>query len=474
MTNKILCPEKVNLPEWPVTLIRETSHTDSLWLVGGTVRDLLINRPLHDWDFVSTISGIHLAKQVANAFKGAFYILDKKRKTGRAIVQSPDSPQRITLDFAMLRDSTLTGDLEKRDFTVNAMAMSLTGEVLDPLECKMDLVDCVIRMTSTDCFRQDPLRLLRAIRQSQYLNFSIDPATYTALSQQANLISIISPERILSELCAMLRYHNSTSAVELLVKTHILDYVLPELSTVMQEDNAPQDRGSSAWRNTVSALEMADHILSRINDSKHSDDPALTGSTFWHALAPYLVDLELPLRDYFNESVNVDINRATLLKWALLMSTVPIEDIRLRLIELRMPNKSIDVIVKIIGTYALFLQMSDNVTRGEIFRFYHQAGKVGPAVIIFALAVTYIEAEMLAFPHVLFRRSSILLHAYFEQASEFLTPVPILRGDDLIKLGVQPGPIIGEILDCLLEAQVTGQVTSRPSAVDFVKRSFVL
>ncbi|TFG73461.1 MAG: CCA tRNA nucleotidyltransferase [Anaerolineales bacterium] len=468
MTNKFLFTEKVNLPEWPIALIRKVSHTDSLWLVGGTVRDLLINRPLHDWDFVSSTSGIRLAKQVANAFNGAFYILDKKRETGRAIVQSPESTQRMTLDFAMLRDSTLTGDLLKRDFTVNAMAMSLTGEVLDPLHCQKDLGDCVIPMTTADCFRQDPVRLLRAIRQSKNLDFSIDPATYTAIRQQAHLINTISPERVLSELCTLLSYHNTTSGIEQLEETHILSYILPEINTVTLEPNGKQTGLSCSWINTVSALSMADHMLSRIDNIEQPDDPAAKGGALWHELAPHLVGLRLQLRDYFAESVNVDIHRSTLLKWALLMVTFPIEDLRHRLNELRMPNRSLDVIITLIETYPLFQQMSDDVTRSEIYRFYKQAGKVGPAVIFFALALTLIDAEIISDPPLLFRRSRILLQVFFEHGDEFITPVPILRGDDLIELGVQPGPVIGELLDRLLEAQVTGHVESRTSAVEFV------
>lgn len=473
MSSKSAFPAHVTLPEWPMALVRKATASDALWLVGGTVRDLLIKRPLHDWDFVTAAGGIQLAKRVADAFKGAFYVLDQNRETGRAIVLPPGSSQPITLDFATLRDSTLGGDLKKRDFTVNAMAMSLSGQLIDPLHCHGDLASRVIRMTTEDCFKQDPVRLLRAIRQSQYLDFSIDEVTYTLMCQQAYLISTISPERILSELCAMLRYDFTASSIVLLEETHILRHILPELKQALLHTNGKHAGTFPLWNTVVETLSAADHMLSIIeNSDQHSLSPSNKNNTpVWYEITPFLAAFRLPLQYYFSEFINVDIDRKTLLKWAVLLHNVPVEEIRLRLTALRMPNKSLNNICRLIETYPLIKQMTDQISRSEIYKFYRQAANAGPGVIIFSLALAIAGPDILSDLQSLtslIHKSRVLLQAFFEHADEFITPTPFLRGDDLIKLGVQPGPDIGIMLDRILEAQVTGHVTSRSSAVDFV------
>ena len=459
--------KKVALPEWPIRLIRQVLPADGVWLVGGTVRDLLSNRPLHDWDFVVSTSGIRSAKQVADAFKGAFYVLDPERKTGRAIVQSPDSTQLVTLDFAMLRDSTLTQDLQKRDFTVNAMAMTLTGELLDPLGFLCDMEDRIIRMTSSACFRQDPLRLLRAVRQSFTLDYTIEHATYTAICQQAHLINTVSPERILTELCTILDYPFAASGIQMLENTRILLHIFPETELDMQSSNGAAIPVPHAWDATLSALRTADFLQSFINKRVYRNISPVINTQVWDTLAQEIEDFRSALADYFNVSVNAGIHRSTLLKWALFLRNLSTDKVRLRMHGLRMPNKSLNMIEIVIQTYPLFQEISENINRQEIFRFYRQAGDAGPAVIFYALALNLSGSENMQNFTPIVHKARILLRTYFEQADEYITPVPLVTGNDLLELGIEPGPNFGIILEHLLEDQVMGLIKNRSTGFEF-------
>jgi len=478
MASKSRLPAQITLPEWPIAHLLKFTSPTSTWLVGGTVRDLLINRPLHDWDFVTSDNGIQLAKKVANDFKGAFYILDQNRETGRAVVVPPSSAQPITLDFASLRALTLTGDLKNRDFTINAMAMSLSGHLIDPLHCQGDLADKTIRMTTSACFKQDPVRLLRAIRQSQELDFRIDGATYEAICKHSHLIGTISPERINAELCSMLSYPLTADSIMLLEATHILQHILPELMQIRRHHDKKHDGTMDPWLRTIQTLSAADYIMGIIQDKVLDKNPPTqtVNAEVWRELSALLTTYKIPLRNYFSVDINVDLDRSTLLRWAALLHRVQVEEIRLRLTELRMPNKSINYICKLIQAYPLFRQTASQLGRREIYHFYKQTVLAGPGVIILSLALAAAEPERLAAPQSvksLIHRSHVLLQAFFEHAAEFITPIPFLRGDDLLELGILPGPKVGVILDRLLEAQVTGVVTSRSSAVDFVTKQLI-
>src|SRR5690242_19985865 len=110
---------------WPDILldIQEflVDKPDEIYIVGGAVRDVLLHRPLHDIDFATSGHGIQIARQLANHFKGDFFVLDNDRDVGRALLNLPDG--QLVLDVARYRGSSLLDDLSDRDFTLNAMAV---------------------------------------------------------------------------------------------------------------------------------------------------------------------------------------------------------------------------------------------------------------------------------------------------------------------------------------------------------------
>lgn len=170
---------------------------DDAYLVGGSVRDALLERyktPV-DLDFVLPQKSIATAKYFANTFGGGFVVLDDFREIARVVFEQG------TLDLARQEGATLEIDLSRRDFTINAIAYSIKQQQLvDPLQGLPDLEQGILRMVSVKNLEDDPLRLLRAYRQAAQLDFTIEPETRTAIKQRVGRLTQVAAERVQAEL----------------------------------------------------------------------------------------------------------------------------------------------------------------------------------------------------------------------------------------------------------------------------------
>src|SRR5512138_2356093 len=186
-------PEIVFMPlpfSYPplIDKVRDALPKQEIYLVGGAVRDMLLNRLSHDLDFAVPSNGIFLARRVANALNADFMVLDDERDTGRVIVSEEDGT-RTFLDFATYRGETFDADLRGRDFTINAIAFDLQEQTLiDPLNGTSDIRAKIIHSCSPTSLRDDPVRILRAIRQAALLGFKIHPDTRKEMKDAARLL----------------------------------------------------------------------------------------------------------------------------------------------------------------------------------------------------------------------------------------------------------------------------------------------
>ena len=214
------------------------------YLIGGYVRDIFLNRSSKDIDVVCVGSGIQLAQAVAESF-GKKAHLSVFKNFGTAQVKYKD----IEIEFVgarkesytrdsrnpIVEDGTLEDDLNRRDFTINALAICLNqeryGELIDAFGGLKDLEDLRIR-TPLDpdiTFSDDPLRMMRAIRFASQLGFFIEPETFEAIERNKNRIEIISQERIIDELNKIVLSPKPSVGFELLEQTGLLEIIFPEL-----------------------------------------------------------------------------------------------------------------------------------------------------------------------------------------------------------------------------------------------------
>lgn len=220
------------------------SNGQPAYVIGGYVRDLLLQRPSTDIDIMTVGSGIGLAEKVA-AGLGIRSKVTVFRNFGTAMLRYKD----LDIEFVgarkesyqrdsrkpVVEDGTLQDDQQRRDFTINAMAICLNsdnyGDLTDPFGGVRDLNEGVIR-TPLDpdiTFSDDPLRMLRAIRFATQLNFTIDDTTLISITRNRERVSIVSPERIAEELNKIVLSPLPSVGFRLLEETGLLKLVFPEL-----------------------------------------------------------------------------------------------------------------------------------------------------------------------------------------------------------------------------------------------------
>ena len=264
--------EHVNLPIMKlVGDVADKLHREC-YVVGGYVRDIFLERPSNDMDFVTVGSGIEVAKSVAQRL-GHRAHLSVFRTYGTAQVKT----RRWELEFVgarresyrresrnpIVEDGTLDDDQRRRDFTINAMAICLNadrfGELLDPFDGIGDLERRIIR-TPLDpdiTFSDDPLRMMRAVRFATQLNFDIYPETFEAIRRNAERIRIITRERIAEELMKIMRTPHPSHGWLLLDQCGLLPLIFPELAALKGVETV---NGRGHKDNFMHTLQVLDNV----------------------------------------------------------------------------------------------------------------------------------------------------------------------------------------------------------------------
>ena len=258
------------------------------YVVGGYVRDLFLERPSNDIDVVVVGSGIQVASELKKML-GKRAHLSVFRNFGTAQVKYRDtevefvgarkeSYQRDSRK-PIVEDGTLEDDQNRRDFTINAMAVCLNrdrfGELVDPFEGVYDLEDGIVA-TPLDpdiTFSDDPLRMMRCVRFATQLNFQIEPATYEALSRNADRLKIISGERIADELNKIMLSPHPSSGFYYLKDTGLLDLIMPELCAL---DVVETRQGRAHKNNYDHTMEVLENVC------RHSDNLWLRWAALLH------------------------------------------------------------------------------------------------------------------------------------------------------------------------------------------------
>ena len=216
------------------------------YLIGGYVRDLLLHRPSKDMDFVVVGSGIDMAKAVAKKLIHAHLAVFRTYGTAQVknhkyeleFVGARKESYRHESRNPIVEDGTIEDDQNRRDFTVNALAVCLNkerfGEFVDPFGGLADLDNKILRTPNDPdvTFSDDPLRMMRAIRFATQLDFRIAPPTLEAIARNAARIDIITQERITDELNKIMRSERPSIGFFLLNKTGLLPLIFPELNAL--------------------------------------------------------------------------------------------------------------------------------------------------------------------------------------------------------------------------------------------------
>ena len=449
------------------------------YLVGGCVRDWLLHRPIYDLDVATAEDGLVLARSLANHFGGDYYALDSVRRTGRAILHR-EGADSLVVDVARFRGDDLVADLDDRDFAINALAVDVRapGEVIDQHGGLADLREGLIRPVSDGSIRNDPLRALRAVRQAAELHFELAPETEYLIRRDGPALVEVSGERVRDEFTRLLALPAAAAYLDQLDDLGILTVILPELEPLRGLVQPPPHHLEALPHSldTVRTLELlltqealpkslspfADrlhaHLSQRISDIR----PRLVTLK----LAALLHDIGKPAARAVNGNGRVrfighDQQGAKIVAQAM-------RRLRFSGLEVRLGETIVRFHMR-----PLLLASQEGVSSRAVYRFFRDTGQAGVDVLLHGLADHRATVASDAPDEVwsrLIRLTARMLNDYWQRQSERVEPTPLVTGNDLLReLDLQPGPQIGELLEAVLEAQVSGEVHTRADALALVR-----
>jgi poly(A) polymerase len=419
----------------------------SLALVGGPVRDLLLQRQSNDLDF-TTSARPEAIETVLRGWADAMW--DMGRDFGTIGARLGDTEVEVTTYRAdsystasrkpeVAFGDDLEADLLRRDFTVNAMAIALPdGDFVDPFGGMRDLAAGVLRTPGTPeaSFADDPLRMLRAARFVAQLGFSVAPEVVAAMQEMRERITIVSAERVRDELVKLVCAPSPRLGLVLLVETGLADIVLPELPALRLERDE-HHRHKDVYEHTLTVLEHAMALEDRLGGA-----PDLVTR-----MAALLHDIGKPRTRRFSADGSVTFHHHDVV--GAKMTTK-------RLKALRFSSAEVDDVAKLVELHLRFHGYGDgDWTDSAVRRYVRDAGPLLERLHILTradcttrnkrkaerLARTYDELEL---------RISRLA-----EEEELASMRPDLDGSQIMEiLGIEPGPVVGQAYRFLLERRI--------------------
>ncbi len=218
----------------PYERLLELKDERRLFLVGGTIRDIILGREPTDFDFAVSGSGLELAAAFARKIRGSLVVLSEPDDEARVVFH-----RDLTFDFNGFGDRTIEDDIRRRDFTANALAVEIlpdgVGDLLDIVSGRRDITERLLRPVTPDSLTLDPLRLLRAIRIGLELDFRIDESVFDL--GRAVTLSQTAPERIGAELLRIMESPGSYGFIRKLFDIGRLQEILPELGPLLEDED---------------------------------------------------------------------------------------------------------------------------------------------------------------------------------------------------------------------------------------------
>ncbi len=419
-------------------------------LVGGPVRDAMLGRPVTDLDF-TTSARPEETRAILEALGAKIWDVGRDFGTIAARVHS-ETVEITTYRAEIYRDDsrkpevtfgdTIEGDLVRRDFTINALALMLPElKLVDVSGGVEDLVAGKIRTPGAPeaSFTDDPLRMLRAARFAAQLGFEVVPDTQEAMVRLADRLDIISAERIRDELVKLLSANDPVPGIRLLVDTGLAERFLPEL-TALLETQDDHGRHKDVYEHSLTVLRQAIELES-VRKTGPDGDPDIV-----LRLASLLHDIGKPATRRF-EPTGVTFHHH---------DVVGAKLARKRLRELRFDNDTIKRVARLIELHLRFFGYSDQSwTDSAVRRYVRDAGGELAQLHILTRADVTTRNR---------RKAERLEHAYDDverrieelaEAEELAAVRPELDGEQIMALlGVKPGPVIGRAYKFLLELRL--------------------
>lgn len=396
------------------------------YAVGGCIRDSILGRNPNDWDITTNA----LPEVIVSTFK---HTIPTGIKHGTITVMLEGEPFEVTTyridgeytdnrhPDGVIFTSRLEEDLSRRDFTINAMAYNYINGLADPFHGMEDLENNVIKTVGNahERFNEDALRMIRAIRFSCQLGFHINPETFEAIKLNCELIKNVSLERIRDEFTKILLSKKPSQGIENLRLGGLLQYFLPEVLTMFGLDQRNPHHDKDVYYHTLMVVDNTEPRLAlRLSALLHDIAKPLTFSIDEKGIGHF----------YDHNTKGVELSEYILRR-------------------LRFDN---DTIKKVSGLVYDHMSRYDNLKNSTIKKVITRVGESN-LEDLFNLQESDVKASAPPFDFSgidYMRRKTAQI---IEQKQPLSVKDLSLNGSDLIKLGVQPGKLIGEVLQHLLE-----------------------
>ena len=458
------------------------------YLVGGVVRDALLGRQTGDLDLAVADETRGVGAEIAELLGARSVVLDQASNLVRVV--SPGNGAGPVIDLNPIQEGILS-DLSRRDFTLDAMAVSLSEawahgnqlRLIDPHHGTRDLQAGVIRALSPSVFTADAARLLRAPRLAAQLHFSIAEETADSIRGHAPLLTTVAPERVRDEFLKLLAEPYTAASLRLLDGLGLLDQILPELAAA-RGVTQPKEHHWDVYEHSIETAGQVDRLLSR----SHLQADGLVAETM-----PRFEDMDA----YFSQQAGDGHTRLTMLKLAGLLhdiakpATRKVDSSgRIRFLghdrrgaqistqvldRLRFSRRGADLVSHMVEHHLRPSQMAqgtDLPTSRAVYRYFRDVGDA-------AIDTLYLNmADYLAARGPQLRRQEwahhcgiiehILRGGLAPRAAEHRPR--LIDGHDIKKtFSLPPGPTIGRLLELVRESQATGEIVSREQAIQMVR-----
>jgi poly(A) polymerase len=457
-------------------------------IVGGFIRDILLGRPVRDLDLAVEGDPKKFAEALAGELNATMFVLHHEAGMYRLTLRGRAFDQ---IDIGGVT-GTLNDDLMRRDFTVDAMAAPIPAlgleidnlPVLDPAGGLTDLSRKILRAVAPDVFENDPARLLRGVRLAAELGFTIEPVTERLIVENATLVYHVAGERTREDLVKLFSLRSVGSTVEYLDRLGLLTNIFPELEPSRGVDQ-PIEHNWDVLGHQLKTVASLDWVLRR--------GSWLYADARTQEMIPWTDDI----RSYFESPINGSTSRLALTRLAALIHDIAKPETktlspngRVRfyghpargaetaiamLSRLRFSQKEIKFITTLVELHMRPTQMGpDSIqpTPRAVYRFLRDAGDAAIATLYLSLA-DHLAARGPALVLDNFREHVTIVTYVLSERGRQLEKAPkrLIDGNELqSRFGLKPGPELGELLEAVIEAQATGEITTKEEGFVLAKR----
>lgn len=449
-----------------ITALKSTGR--KIFLVGGTVRDLLLGRPTYDRDIIVLDEHARdFSLRLADILDATFVPLDEENKIYRLVLND----KLNYLDITNPIEDDFEKDIARRDFTINAIALDInTGEIIDRVGGKQDLEAKIIRMIDKKNFEDDPLRILRAFRFQAVLGFDIEQETLCEIKSRVDSINKPAFERKIVEIIKLFGGKSTIDALLEMDQLGILEQLFPpiiDVKKVPPNSHHHLDLFNHSLEVVNQIQKLYENACPRIQYHLNSIDFGGASRLAHLKLAGFLHDI-----GKFSTWTIEENNRHRFIKH----DDVGAKMAETMLKKMKFSKKQIEYICKQIKLhiYPSGVLQAPNLSEKHYMRYIRKMENDVIDNIILAKAdrlaaqgpdITkeMLEANINGLDKML---------EYYLNVRDSLKPLPkLLDGNEVMKiLNIKPSPKLGEIIDTLHEAQASGEINTRDEALEFIKK----